>query len=91
MRGRRFTPRIAHEAKERFAVSALVAAGLGVCLVPLPPQHEVVRIPLHGNPRPSRRIVGCVRRDSEEQGPIARGIAAIEAVCAERAATARAV
>jgi len=90
-----FTPRIAHEAKEWFAVSALVAAGLGVCLVPrlapLPPQHEVTRIPLHGNPRPSRRILGCVRRGSEEQGPIARGIAAIEAVCAERAASGRAV
>ncbi|MFD4191363.1 LysR family transcriptional regulator [Amycolatopsis thermoflava] len=90
-----FTPRIAHEAKEWFAVSALVAAGLGVCLVPrlapLPPQHEVVRIPLRGHPRPSRRIVGCVRRGSEEQWPIARAIAAIEAVCAERATDGRAV
>ncbi|MDQ0378212.1 LysR family transcriptional regulator [Amycolatopsis thermophila] len=90
-----FTPRIAHEAKEWFAVSALVSAGFGVCLVPrlapLPPQHEVVRIPLRGNPRPSRRIVGCVRRGSEGQWPIARAIVAIEAVCAGRVTDERAV
>jgi DNA-binding transcriptional LysR family regulator len=81
-----FTPRVAHEAKEWFAVSALVADGFGVCLVPrlapIPPQHPVVRVPLRGNPRPSRRIIGCVRRGSERHPAIGRGLAAIDEVCA---------
>lgn len=86
-----FTPRIAHEAKGWLAVSALVAAGLGVCLVPrlapLPPQHEVVRISLQ--PASVPPDVGCVRRGGEEQWPIARAVAAVEAVCAERATDGR--
>jgi DNA-binding transcriptional LysR family regulator len=82
-----FAPRIAHHAYEWFAVSALVAAGFGVSLVPrlapLPPEHEVVRVPLRGEPVPSRRIITCVRRGSDRQPPIAHGLAALrEAVAA---------
>ncbi len=43
-----FTPHVAHGAREWFAVSALVAHGFGVCLVPrlapVPPEHPVRRV-----------------------------------------------
>ncbi|MBB5917519.1 DNA-binding transcriptional LysR family regulator [Nocardia transvalensis] len=76
-----FTPRIAHQAKEWFAVSSLVAHGLGVCLlprlVPIPDEHAVVRIPLHGSPRPTRTIVGSVRRGAAGHPLIAAGLTAL--------------
>jgi DNA-binding transcriptional LysR family regulator len=79
-----FTPRIVHHAKEWFAVSGLVAHGFGVCLVPrlapLPAEHDVVRVPLRGHPRPSRRIIGCIRRGADQQPPIAAGLAAVREV-----------
>ncbi|MFV2179416.1 LysR family transcriptional regulator [Actinomadura sp. LOL_016] len=79
-----FAPRIVHEAYEWFAVSALVAHGFGVGLVPrlapLPPGDGVVRVPLRGEAVPYRRIVACVRRGSDGQPPIARGLEALRAV-----------
>ncbi len=76
-----FTPRIAHRAEEWNAVVALVTHGFGVCLMPrlapIPAHHGVVRIPLRGDPAPSRRVLTCVRRGSREQAPIARGLAAL--------------
>ncbi|MBB6395387.1 DNA-binding transcriptional LysR family regulator [Actinomadura coerulea] len=78
-----FTPRLAHEANEWFAVSALVARGFGIGLVPrlapLPPEDDVVRVPLRGAAAPSRRIIAIVRRGSETQPPIARGLDALRA------------
>lgn len=63
-----FTPRIAHEAREWGAVAALVAHGLGVALVPrlarLPADLAAVRRQLHGEPRPARRFMTCIRRGS---------------------------
>jgi DNA-binding transcriptional LysR family regulator len=89
-----FTPRVAHHANEWFAVSALVAAGFGVALVPrlapLPPEDEVVRVPLRGDPAPSRRIITCVRRGSDRQPAIARGLEALrQAADAARRGAAR--
>ncbi|SFA81266.1 DNA-binding transcriptional regulator, LysR family [Amycolatopsis marina] len=73
-----FTPDVAHSAKEWFAVSALVAEGLGVCLlprlVPIPERYPVMRVPLRGSPIPARRIVACVRRGSAEQPAVAAGL-----------------
>ncbi|HWM36486.1 MAG TPA: LysR family transcriptional regulator [Streptomyces sp.] len=81
-----FTPRVTHEVKEWFAVSAMVAQGLGVCLlprmVPVPAGHRVVRVPLRGEPAPSRRIVACVRRGSTEHPVIAAGLAALREAAA---------
>lgn len=78
-----FTPRITHHAKEWFAISAMVAHGFGVCLIPrlapVPAEHAVVRVPLHGTPVPSRRIITCVRRGSESQPAISAGLAALRA------------
>jgi DNA-binding transcriptional LysR family regulator len=81
-----YTPRIAHQANEWFAISALVARGFGVGLIPrlapLPPGDEVVRVPLHGDTVPSRRIIAIVRRGSERQPPIARGLRALQEAAA---------
>lgn len=73
-----FSPRIVHQAKDVVAVAALVANGLGVALeprlAPVPAHHQVVRIPLRP-PAPSRHILTCVRRGSEQQPAIALGLA----------------
>ncbi|GAA2141951.1 LysR family transcriptional regulator [Actinomadura napierensis] len=83
-----FAPRVAHEANEWFAVSSLVAHGFGVALVPrlapLPPEDEAVRVPLRGDVVPKRRLVACVRRGSERQPPIARGLGALRRAAADR-------
>lgn len=64
-----FRPREAHVAREWETGAALVSAGLGVSLVPqlarLPAGHDVVRVPLAGDPVPSRRILSGIRRGSE--------------------------
>ncbi|MEU4685180.1 LysR family transcriptional regulator [Streptomyces xinghaiensis] len=83
-----FTPRVAHEAKEWFAVSALVAEGLGVCLlprlVPLPSPHAVVRVPLTGEPVPFRRIVAGTRRGGAGHPAVAAGLDALRGAAAAR-------
>jgi DNA-binding transcriptional LysR family regulator len=79
-----FTPHIAHEAKEWYAVSALVAQGLGVCLlprmVPIPANHGVQRLPLMGPTTPRRRINLVLRRGSAKHPAIAAAVAALEDV-----------
>ncbi|GAA4425816.1 LysR family transcriptional regulator [Georgenia halophila] len=81
-----FTPRVTHEVKEWYAVSALVGEGLGVCLlprmVPVPSTHRVVRVPLHGEPVPSRRLIACVRRGSAGHPVVAAGLSALHRVAA---------
>lgn len=82
-----FTPEIAHHAKDFFAVAALVGRGLGVALIPrlapLPSHHTVTRVPLPGDPPPSRRTLTCVRRGSDQQPVIARGLETLRAVAQE--------
>jgi DNA-binding transcriptional LysR family regulator len=79
-----FAPRITHQVKEWYAVSARVAEGFGVCLlprmVPIPASHAVVRVPLRGGPLPTRKIVTCVRRGSAGHPDIAAGLAALDDV-----------
>lgn len=79
-----FTPQVTHEAKEWFAVSALVAAGLGVCLlpriVPVPASHTVVRVPLIGRSAPARQIMMSVRRGSVDHPAVAAGLSALRDV-----------
>ncbi|MFI8993321.1 LysR family transcriptional regulator [Streptomyces sp. NPDC053542] len=75
-----FTPRIAHEVKEWYAVSALVAEGFGVCLLPriVPlPAHAVTRVPLRGEPVPVRRYLTAIRRGSGEHPLVAAGLDAL--------------
>ncbi|WP_062992965.1 LysR family transcriptional regulator [Nocardia anaemiae] len=84
-----FTPRVTHHLKEWFAVSAAVAQGFGVCLlprlVPVPERHRTVRVPLHGNIRPARAIIAATRRGSREHPMIAAGMHTITAVADELA------
>lgn len=73
-----FAPDIVHHAKEWIAVSALVGCGLGVALVPrlghIPPEHAVARVPLRSEPVPSRRILTCLRRGSQNQPAITHAL-----------------
>ncbi|MFD7714104.1 LysR family transcriptional regulator [Streptomyces sp. NPDC059786] len=75
-----FTPRIVHQVKEWYAVSALVAEGLGVCLlpriVPLPPD-PVTRVPLIGDPAPVRQFMTAVRRGSSDHPLIEAALEAL--------------
>jgi DNA-binding transcriptional LysR family regulator len=81
-----FTPRITHQVKEWHAVSAMVAEGFGVCLlprlVPIPAGHQVIRVPVQGTPKPYRRILTCVRRGSADHPVIAAGLTALHAIAA---------
>ncbi|WP_026929979.1 LysR substrate-binding domain-containing protein [Glycomyces tenuis] len=76
-----FTPDVAHHADSWTSASGLVCTGFGVSLysrlAPIPAEHAVVRVPIHGNPVPTRRLFTAVRRGSTEQPAIARGLAAI--------------
>lgn len=80
-----FTPRLAHLAGDWLATSALVAEGLGVCLVPrlaqLPAAHRVVRVPLAA-PAPARQLLTCVRRGTSGQPLIAGALRTLDDVTA---------
>lgn len=79
-----FTPRIAHHATEWFAISALVAEGFGVCLmprlVPVPPEYAIARVPLRGAGTPYRRMLVAFSRGRQHQPGIAAGLDALRAV-----------
>lgn len=76
-----FSPDFTHHADYWTSMSGLVCTGFGVGLysrlVPIPAEHAVVRVPIHGHPIPIRRLFTAVRRGSAEQPAIARGLAAI--------------
>lgn len=78
-----FSPHLAHEARHWSVVAALVAQGLGIALVPrlaqLPPL-AVTRLPLRGEPAPSRTVLLAVRRGSTERPGIAAALDALRAV-----------
>lgn len=81
-----FTPRVVHEVKSPVAEGALVARGLGVALLPRLSAmacSDVVRIPLKGDPPPQRHILTCVRRGSDRQPGIARGLQILREVADE--------
>ena len=81
-----FTPDVVHEAKEWLAVTALVAHGFGVSLIPrlapVPPEHAAVRVPLRDEPAPRRRILAWVRCSSATHPLIAHGLSALRDVAA---------
>ncbi len=73
-----FFPEVAHESHEWETGAALVSAGLAVALVPrlarLPEGYDVVRVPLRGDPVPSRKILTGVRSGSSGQPLIASAL-----------------
>ncbi|MEV4728559.1 LysR substrate-binding domain-containing protein [Saccharopolyspora sp. NPDC049426] len=69
-----FSPNVAHHADEWDTGTALVAHHFGIILVPrLARLHDwpVVRIPLHGEPAPARRILAATRLGGSSH-PLAR-------------------
>lgn len=83
-----FTPRITGRSVDFIGVAAMVAHGFGVSLMSrlafIPPEFDVVRVPLHGEPVPVRRHLTVVRRGCLQHPVIAAGLAAIREVCQER-------
>lgn len=81
-----FRPYGAHEAADWDTGAALVGAGLGVGLVPrlarLPAGGRTVRVPLSGEPTPSRHVLTGVRRGSRGQPVIAAALDALDATVA---------
>jgi DNA-binding transcriptional LysR family regulator len=77
-----FTPAVAHVATEWDTGAALVAGGLGIAMIPrlarLPAGYPVVRVPLRGDPTPSRHILTGIRRGSSGQPVIACALAALD-------------
>lgn len=78
-----FTPNIAHYADEWDTGTALVAHDFGIILVPrlarLAEDWPVVRIPLHGEPAPARRILAATRRGSRDHPVITTALTTITA------------
>ncbi|WP_030160539.1 LysR substrate-binding domain-containing protein [Glycomyces sp. NRRL B-16210] len=76
-----FTPDLAHRADSWTSMSGLVCTGFGVGLysrlVPVPAEHDVVRVPILGHPVPTRPLFTAVRRGSAELPAIAYGLDAI--------------
>lgn len=76
-----FYPETAHLAREWETGAALVAAGLGVALIPrlarLPEGYAVTRVPLMGDPIPSRKILTGVRSGSTRNPLIASALASL--------------
>jgi len=83
-----FTPAVAHVATEWDTGAALVAGGLGIAMIPrlahLPTGYPVVRVPLRGDPTPSRHLLTGIRRGSSRQPVIASALAALDASARER-------
>jgi DNA-binding transcriptional LysR family regulator len=79
-----FTPAVAHHAAEWDTGAAMVAAGLGIALIPRlahpPVGYPLVRVALSGEPAPSRRIVTGIRRGSREHPTIATALRTLEEV-----------
>ena len=79
-----FTPAVAHHAAEWDTGAAMVAAGLGIALIPRlahpPAGYPLVRVALSGEPAPSRRIVTGIRRGSREHPTIATALRTLEEV-----------
>lgn len=73
-----FRPRIAHQAREWTVVATLVTHQLGVALVPrlaqLPPHLAVTRLPVTGNPSPTRKLLTCTRCGSRNHPSIATAL-----------------
>jgi DNA-binding transcriptional LysR family regulator len=78
-----FSPAVAHIAAEWDTGAALVAGELGIAMIPrlahLPTGYPVVRVPLRGDPTPSRHILTAIRRGSSHQPVIAAALAALDA------------
>lgn len=82
-----FAPNIAHHASEWDTASALVAAGLGVALIPRltkqPDGYPVCRVRLHGDSAPRRSIIVAMRAGSSRSPLIAEALDALNVLASE--------
>jgi DNA-binding transcriptional LysR family regulator len=82
-----FTPAVAHHASEWDTGAAMVAAGLGIALIPrlahLPVGYAVVRVPLSGDPASARRIVTGIRRGSRNHPTVATALGVLDDVASD--------
>jgi len=87
-----FSPAEAHQSAEWDTGAALVAAGLGVALVPrlarIPEDYRIARVPLRGDPTPARHVLTGVRRGSARQPIIADALSALHGIADRSAARA---
>ncbi|MBW8171721.1 LysR family transcriptional regulator [Ornithinimicrobium sp. Arc0846-15] len=76
-----FTPNVGHAIVEWDAGAAMVHEGLGVALVPrlarLPAGYDIVRVPLAGDPSPSRHIRTGIRAGSSHSPLIATALSCL--------------
>lgn len=76
-----FAPKVRHEIDDWSITVELVAAGLGVALIPNlahpPPRRDVVIVPLSGHPA-ARNVVAFTRRGTEESPTLGRVLAAMK-------------
>ena len=82
-----FSPAVAHQAREWDTGAALVAAGLGVAVIPRlahqPVGYPVVRVPLTGDPRPARHILTGIRRGSASHPVVSGALAVLKELAVE--------
>lgn len=85
-----FTPMPAHYAAEWETGAALVGARLGIALIPrlahVPAGYPVVRVPLSGDPTPSRHLLTGIRRGSAGHPVVATALRALREVAGARPA-----
>ena len=78
-----FAPQVRHQIDDWAITVELVAAGLGVALIPSlahPSSREVAVLPLTGRPA-ARSIVAFTRRGAQESPTVARVLAAMKEAC----------
>lgn len=82
-----FSPRVVHEVNGWQSAVTLVEYGLGVCLLPrlamIGNASGIVRIPIEGNPAPTRHIVTCVRKGSRRSPAMAAVLDALQSTARE--------
>jgi DNA-binding transcriptional LysR family regulator len=82
-----FSPRVRHQIDDWAIIVEVVAAGLGVGLIPTlaqpPPRSDIVIRPLAGRPA-ARNIFAATRRGTEESPTVAAVLAAMTAAAAYR-------
>jgi DNA-binding transcriptional LysR family regulator len=82
-----FVPNVAHHAIEWDTAAALVAAGLGIALIPrlakLPEGYAVRRVRLCGDSAPTRSIIVAMRAGSSRHPLISEALYALEEIASE--------
>lgn len=86
-----FTPNVTHYANEWETGTALVAHGFAVALVSRlarwSSHHSVVRLPLHGDPVPARRVLAVARAGANMSPTLGHALGVIDTIAEELIST----